>query len=210
MSQTSSDAVRISAATPETRHLRIEAVPGYFAPSDPKTDPTTYDYGKTGGGISVLGLQNRQYDVQDMPRGLRYQWQRFEVWLNQTNVDAPAGTVYKVFFIGRHGEGEHNVAEAKYGTPMWDEYYSRLPNFTDPHLTAKGYEQAQNVGEFFGNAIKNHKLAMPQSYYVSPLARCLSTAMLSFSCLELPKWRRFHAVVKEVGIYPGRPVRQPC
>jgi hypothetical protein len=27
---------------------------------------------------------------------------------------------YKVLYMGRHGEGYHNVAEAFYGTPAWD------------------------------------------------------------------------------------------
>ena len=46
--------------------------------------------------------------------------------------------------------------------------------------------------------MKFQKITMPQSYYVSPLTRCLSTAMLTFSRLELPKNRKFHAVIKEV------------
>jgi hypothetical protein len=31
-----------------------------------------------------------------------------------------AGEQYKLLYFGRHGEGEHNVAEAKYGTEAWD------------------------------------------------------------------------------------------
>ena len=27
---------------------------------------------------------------------------------------------YKLLYMGRHGEGYHNVAEAFYGTPAWD------------------------------------------------------------------------------------------
>ena len=27
---------------------------------------------------------------------------------------------YKVLFLGRHGEGVHNVAERRYGTKAWD------------------------------------------------------------------------------------------
>jgi hypothetical protein len=28
--------------------------------------------------------------------------------------------VYKVLFMGRHGEGFHNAAESYYGTPAWN------------------------------------------------------------------------------------------
>jgi hypothetical protein len=27
---------------------------------------------------------------------------------------------YKLLYVGRHGEGYHNVAEDFYGTPAWD------------------------------------------------------------------------------------------
>lgn len=36
------------------------------------------------------------------------------------NKEAPTGTSYKVLFLGRHGDGDHNVAEAFYGTAAWD------------------------------------------------------------------------------------------
>jgi len=80
------------------------------------------------------------------------------------------------------------------------EYYSKLPEFTDPHLTAIGIAQAQDAGLFFEQAIEYYKIPLPQSYYVSPLTRCLSTAMLTFSRLELPQWRPFHATIKEVRV----------
>jgi hypothetical protein len=33
---------------------------------------------------------------------------------------ANSNTVYKVLFMGRHGEGFHNAAESYYGTPSWN------------------------------------------------------------------------------------------
>ena len=36
------------------------------------------------------------------------------------NADADLDTVYKVLFMGRHGEGFHNAAESYYGTPAWN------------------------------------------------------------------------------------------
>ena len=48
------------------------------------------------------------------------QWQRFEHEIQTLNDDAPAGTSYKLLFLGRHGEGYHNVAERFYGTEAWN------------------------------------------------------------------------------------------
>jgi hypothetical protein len=109
------------------KHLRIENIPGYFVGSDTHTKPADYDYRKGFGVQSVLGLINRPYETDGPDVFRQAQWLRFETWLNHTNANAPENVVYKVIYMGRHGEGEHNVAEEKYGTPMWDEYYSRLP-----------------------------------------------------------------------------------
>ena len=70
----------------------------------------------------MLGLLNRAYEIEGTDSAFfrKLQWQKFETWLNHTNQNAPPNTVYKALYLGRHGEGEHNVAEAKYGTPMWD------------------------------------------------------------------------------------------
>ncbi len=48
------------------------------------------------------------------------QWQRFAQEVARLNYEAPSGTFYKVLYLGRHGQGVHNVAETKYGTAEWD------------------------------------------------------------------------------------------
>ena len=55
-------------------------------------------------------------------------WQRFAFYVRQLNRDAAAGTQYKVLFMGRHGEGYHNVAESYYGTPAWNVRPARCPS----------------------------------------------------------------------------------
>jgi len=102
------------------KHFRIENVPGFFSPADYSTDPSTYHYSNARGPSTVLGLLNRAYEIDGVDTLRLVQWQKFEMWLNHTNANAPPNTVYKALYLGRHGEGEHNVAEAKYGTPMWD------------------------------------------------------------------------------------------
>jgi len=113
--------------------LRIATVPGFFVHDDPHADPANYHYDQpVAQGGSVLGLLNRPYQLEDeyihSNAGAQTQWQKFETWLNETNEKAPPNTVYKLMYMGRHGQGEHNVAEAKYGTIRWDvsNYQSNL------------------------------------------------------------------------------------
>lgn len=48
-------------------------------------------------------------------------WQNLTTYINQLNQEADTNTTYKLIYVARHGEGFHNVAEAKYGTPAWDD-----------------------------------------------------------------------------------------
>lgn len=103
-----------------TGSLRIATVPGFFVHDDPQADPANYHYDRPiSQGGSVLGLLNRPYQIDDSTMS-RTQWQKFETWLNETNANASPNVVYKLIIMGRHGQGEHNVAEAKYGTIKWN------------------------------------------------------------------------------------------
>lgn len=92
---------------------------------------------------------------------------------------------YKLLFLGRHGQGWHNVAEAFYGTPAWDDDWSKLNgNGTitwgpDAQLTPLGVEQAKNATA----AWKEELLAgipEPEVLYSSPLSRAAETAKITF------------------------------
>ena len=120
-----------------------------------------------------------------------------------------------MLFLGRHGQGEHNVAEAKYGTPAWDCYWSYLDGadglvWSDAHLTRVGEQQALDV-----HALWKAQLALgmppPDRYVVSPLTRTVQTADLSFRELELPEGKQYEPFVKELlrEALGGLPVRLP-
>jgi broad specificity phosphatase PhoE len=105
--------------------------------------------------------------------------------------------------MGRHGEGYHNVAEAFYGTTAWDCHWSKLDGngtitWADARITDKGTSQALVANAFWKKELVEAKIPAPQSYYTSPLDRCLATANLTFSNLGLPAERPFRPVVKEV------------
>lgn len=81
---------------------------------------------------------DREYptDKRFDPEGDKTQWERFGRWIEYLNSRCQNdGSVhYKLFFLGRHGEGWHNAAESFYGTPAWnvrlpvsyDTYYQRF------------------------------------------------------------------------------------
>lgn len=71
-------------------------------------------------------------------------------------------------------------------------------NWADAHLTDLGKEQALEANAFWRLQLEVAKMPAFESYYVSPLYRCLQTANLSFEGLELPKERPFRPVIKEM------------
>lgn len=84
-----------------------------------------------------FGLINKSYekDAEFDPEKKKTQWQRFENEVSRLNHESEKNTMYKVFFMGRHGEGYHNVAEDFYGTKAWDVSY-----FLFTHSTPNLYE----------------------------------------------------------------------
>lgn len=48
------------------------------------------------------------------------QWQRFEAEIARLNIESIDYAVYKLFYVGRHGQGVHNVVEKYYATAEWD------------------------------------------------------------------------------------------
>lgn len=69
-----------------------------------------------------FGLIDQSYDSDASfdPAGTKTQWERFENEVAVLNADSSADERYAVLYLGRHGEGYHNVAESSYGTPAWN------------------------------------------------------------------------------------------
>jgi hypothetical protein len=102
---------------PNPSYLKYSTVIGLFQQDDPETDPANFDYSKTN-----LGLINRSYptDAEFDPDKRKTQWQRFEYYVRHLQRTGEGNITYKLLYMGRHGEGYHNVAEAFYGTEAWD------------------------------------------------------------------------------------------
>ncbi|KAL8641129.1 MAG: hypothetical protein Q9228_002031 [Teloschistes exilis] len=143
-----------------------------------------------------FGLLERAYEADALIPNCKVdlkQWERFEkevrTTLNreQTSEDRPR---YKVLFLGRHGQGVHNVAERRYGTAEWDRYWAAqegdpIARWVDAHLTDLGVQQAQAVNAFWKLQFTEARTPAPESYYTSPMRRCLATANLTFANLDL-------------------------
>jgi broad specificity phosphatase PhoE len=147
-----------------------------------------------------FGLIDRAYDTDT--DGDAKPWERFERYARHLNSQASPGTSYKVLFLGRHGQGWHNVAESKYGTKAWDCYWALLDGadgitWSDANLTSLGQQQARDA-----NALWKEKLPEgippPETYYVSPLTRTIQTADLSFEGLDLPGDKPYKPLIKEL------------
>jgi len=67
----------------------------------------------------------------------------------------------------------------------------------DAHLTEKGKGQARTANTAWKKALAVG-MPWPESYYVSPLDRCLETCKITFDGLDFPSDRAFVPKVIEV------------
>ncbi|KAH6674129.1 histidine phosphatase superfamily [Halenospora varia] len=185
---------------PAPEYIKYSTVTGYFQQDDHNTDDKKFDY-----TISNFGLIDRSYDSDPHadPDGTKTQWERFEHEVARLNRESGSKTQYKVLYMGRHGEGYHNVAEAFYGSRDWDCYWSlqdgnETSTWVDARLTPIGIAQAQKANAFWHLMITIQKIPTPELYYTSPLMRCLATAEHTFSGLKLPEHKPFKPLIKEL------------
>ncbi|KAH9948825.1 phosphoglycerate mutase-like protein [Amylocystis lapponica] len=146
-------------------------VPGFFAQDSPDANV-----------FNLVAIPPRFGLIDDSPD----RWTTFKMKIDALNRAAPEGTTYKVLFLGRHGQGYHNVGEAKYGTKAWDDYWSKLNGDgelvwgPDPLLTPLGISQAEDARSVWLAEVTNG-IPLPEKCYASPLHRALSTWEFTFS-----------------------------
>ncbi|KAJ8503214.1 hypothetical protein ONZ45_g11061 [Pleurotus djamor] len=113
-------------------------------------------------------------------------WERLFMQVEELNQNSDEKTAFKLFFLGRHGQGIHNVAEAKYTTPIWEGHWARLNGDNelvwgpDAELTPLGISQAETAKVAWEAELSNG-LRAPDSMYVSPHARAFNTWQITFS-----------------------------
>ncbi|EEA22744.1 hypothetical protein EYB25_005519 [Talaromyces marneffei] len=182
-------------------HLVYSTVKGYFLQDEEDTDPNRFDY-----VANNFGLIDRPYDYEGQEHRAEAderpttQWSRFERQIRTMNAQAEPNVVYKVLYLGRHGEGFHNVAQSWYGDDAWDCYWSlqdgnETSTWSDARLTQVGRAQAQTAHDAWRKQIET-AIPFPEMFYVSPLNRCLETAFITFD--GLVGRRPFRPTVKEL------------
>ncbi|KAH7383837.1 histidine phosphatase superfamily [Pyrenochaeta sp. MPI-SDFR-AT-0127] len=188
--------IPVPATPPRKFHFKYTIQKGYFQQSEDSTDDKEFDFRK-----SNFGLIDRKYDT-DGSTADQELWPRFEKYVRTLDKNAKEHESFKVLFLGRHGQGWHNVAEAKYGTAAWDCYWSALDGadgirWADALLTSTGQEQAKDVRALWKEQLPRG-IPPPETYYVSPLTRTIETADLSFKELDLPKDKPYKPFIKEL------------
>ncbi|KAG8829042.1 hypothetical protein FRC17_007181 [Serendipita sp. 399] len=115
-------------------------------------------------------------------------WNKIKDFIAKANGDDRVpGTIHKLLFLGRHGQGWHNVAESKYGTEVeWDRYWSKLNGDgelvwgPDPDITPLGIEQATSINKMWREELPKG-IPLPESMYTSPFRRAIHTQTISFA-----------------------------
>ncbi|KAF8138803.1 histidine phosphatase superfamily [Boletus edulis] len=144
--------------------------------------------------VQDLDDADRSFTEQILPRfGLindrTDRWTTFVSEIEKLNATAEPGVQYKVFFLGRHGQGYHNVGEAKHGIRGW--HWAMLNGDgditwgPDPQLTPLGEQQAQEAHA----AWKTERLfgiPLPEKLYTSPLTRAIRTHQVTFGDTPFP------------------------
>jgi broad specificity phosphatase PhoE len=186
-------------ASSYAKHIDYQVVTGIFQQDDSATDPSTFNF-----TASNFGLIERSYPSDSSYPDCKHatQWQRLSHYISTLNKKGKKTERYSLLFLGRHGEGFHNVAESSLGTPAWNCYWSERDGngtvtWADAKLTEAGVKQAQDVNRFWAHLLKDEKITAPESFYTSPLYRCLDTAKLTFEGLPLPHKTPFKPTIKE-------------
>ncbi|KAE9576551.1 hypothetical protein CGMCC3_g7407 [Colletotrichum fructicola] len=187
-------------ANPISRY-KFTILPEYFIDYYKTADDSPGGKAMTQAG---LGLLHKPFGdtAQRQESGDTKPWDRFAAHINRLNDESPDGVNYKVLYLTRHGLGYHNVQAAKVGTAEWDRYWSRLDGdgvvtWLDAELVDTGITQARDLGAFWKAATAAEGVPFSESFYTSPLRRCLETSKLVFGDLVEGRGQEFRPVIKE-------------
>lgn len=139
----------------------FEIVPGYFKQLDPNTDETRFNYFK-------------EHFGKEKP------WEQILADVRALNEKSGPDVVHKVFFLGRHGQGFHNLANLKYGEKAWNEHWLKICGdgeivwAPDPELTELGNAQAADNHHQLKVELADG-LQLPTQWYSSPFRRSVDT-----------------------------------
>lgn len=150
----------------EHQKWTFEIVPNYFKQLLPETDETRFNY-------------------FDEHFGKLKPWETILKELDDLNRTSPENEVYKLLFLGRHGQGYHNLANLKYGEKAWNEYWLKITGdgeivwAPDPELTQLGLSQAKDNHHQLKVELADG-LPLPSKWFSSPFRRSIDTLIGSW------------------------------
>lgn len=139
----------------------FETVPGYFKQLLEETDETQFNY-------------------FDEHLGRMKPWPQIIGEISALNKKSPANVCYKLFLLGRHGQGYHNLANIKYGEIEWNQYWlhrtgdGEITWAPDPELTDLGLSQAKHNHRQLSVELKDG-LPLPTQWFSLPFRRSIDT-----------------------------------
>ncbi|CAK5284545.1 unnamed protein product [Mycena citricolor] len=158
------------------KSMTYKTVPGFFLQDDLNADP-----------VAIGAVPPRFGLIDESPD----RWHNLYVKLGALIEEGRStGKMYKLVLFGRHGQGWHNVAEEKYGTVAWDEYWAKqngddeLTWGPDPDLTPLGEEQAVEANKVWKQELENGRMTLPGVLYSSPMTRAIHTNQITFSGID--------------------------
>jgi len=157
-----------------TGHYEYKVVPGFFI-HDEADPPAQHEQVAP------------RFGLLDESAG---RWTTFVDKIKRLNSEAEEGTSYKVFFVGRHGQGYHNFAIEKYTEKEWNRYWStrtgdgELTWAPDPSLTDRGISEARAAHAGWESELASG-LPYPEKLFCSPLRRTAQTCSFTFGDLKI-------------------------
>ncbi|KAK2464588.1 hypothetical protein APHAL10511_003377 [Amanita phalloides] len=144
---------------------KFEVVPGYFVQDT--QDP------------SALPPIPRRFGLLDEKT-----WYDVTSNLTSLRADADPGTSYILFFLGRHGQGYHNVG-AENHPDDWAGVWTKQEGDADAYLTPYGEQQAVKARDAWKGELP-FGIPVPDKMYCSPLTHALRTHEMTFGDVESP------------------------
>ncbi|KAI7940008.1 hypothetical protein MJO28_013660 [Puccinia striiformis f. sp. tritici] len=169
----------------EHHSLQLSSISGFFIQDQLNSDPSQFHIYHPN---SSFGLINNHSPDR---------WQTFKQQINHLIKNSPSDIRYKVFFIARHGQGFHNIAESKYGTTLWDCYWSEkntdgeLIWGPDARLTEQGKREARLASKAWKLQLDND-IPFPQLFILSPLSRAIETMRITGVWNHVSNNRTYH------------------
>ncbi|GKU00926.1 phosphoglycerate mutase [Fusarium langsethiae] len=151
-----------------------------------------------------LGLiPDQSYPSDDPDASDQRDWARLARYVTWLNKNSSNNVAYKILYLTRHGLGVHNKMHAQVGSEAWNTRVSfengdGKETWFDAFLTEVGEQQAKDLNVFWTDLLKVQGAPHPQTFYTSPLARCLQTTNLVFSSLMVTQTPPQHPIVKEL------------